>query len=217
MDKKELLKGMSAKERAALMRELKQEEQAERLRKREAYEQLRRSFVREAGRLAEDLAAHAREFCDWMDRECGAFREVMDVYGQLRSEDQQSYTLADGDFKVEVSSNKVKRFDERADLAAQKLMDFLARYIRQSERGKDDPMYQLAMSLLERNRQGDLDYKSISKLYELEDKFRDDEYTEIMQLFRESNVVQGTARNYYFWRRDGRGVWCKIEPSFCRL
>ena len=42
-------------------------------------------------------------------------------------------------------------------------------------------MYQLAMSLLERNRQGDLDYKSISKLYELEDKF-DDEYKGIMEL-----------------------------------
>ena len=40
----------------------------------------------------------------------------------------------------------------------------------------------LYTSLLERNKMGDLDYKSISKLYELEDKF-DEEYADIMRLF----------------------------------
>ena len=77
-------------------------------------------------------------------------------------------------------------------------------------------MYQLAMTLLERNKQGNLDYKSISKLYEMEGKF-DEEYTEIMNLFRESNVVQRTALNYYFSKRDKDGVWRRLEPSFCRL
>ena len=77
-------------------------------------------------------------------------------------------------------------------------------------------MYQLAMTLLERNKQGDLDYKSISKLYEMEDRF-DDEYRSIMDLFRESNVVIKTAINYYFSMRDQNGVWRRIEPSFCRL
>ena len=85
-----------------------------------------------------------------------------------------------------------------------------------SEKGADDPIYQLAMTLLERNKQGKLDYKSISKLYELESKF-DAEYCEIMQLFKESNVVQGTALNYYFSKRDKDGVWRRLEPSFCRL
>ena len=76
--------------------------------------------------------------------------------------------------------------------------------------------HQLAMTLLERNKQGDLDYKSISKLYELEGRF-DDHYKAIMDLFRESNVVQANAVNYYFYRRDEQGVWRQLEPSFCRL
>ena len=127
-----------------------------------------------------------------------------------------SFTLVEGDFKLEVRSNKVKSFDERADVAAERLMEYLKDYISGSDKGADDPMYQLAISLLERNRQGDLDYKSISKLYELEDKF-DDEYKGIMELFRESNVVQATAINYYFWKRDENNVWHRVEPSFCRL
>ena len=41
--------------------------------------------------------------------------------------------------------------------------------------------------------------------------------TEIMQLFKESNVVNGTAINFYFHQRDERGVWHRIEPSFNRM
>ena len=72
------------------------------------------------------------------------------------------------------------------------------------------------MTLLERNRQGDLDYKNISKLYEMEDRF-DEEYKSIMGLFRESHTVTKTAVNFYFWQRDKNGVWRRVEPSFCRL
>ena len=78
-------------------------------------------------------------------------------------------------------------------------------------------MYQLAMTLLERNKYGDLDYKSVSKLYDLESKFNDPEYSAIMDLFKESNTVERTATNYYFEERDGRGVWRRIEISFNRL
>lgn len=95
-------------------------------------------------------------------------------------------------------------------------MKYLEEYAKKTDKGTADPMYQLAMTLLERNKAGDLDYKSISKLYALEDKF-DNEYAEIMTLFKESNVVQKTALNYYFFLLNDKGVWTKIEPSFCRL
>lgn len=141
----------------------------------------------------------------------------MREYGAVKNEGQQSYTITDGDFKLEVKFNKVKGFDERANLAAERLVDYLKRYMAESEKGVEDPMYQMAMTLLERNKTGDLDYKSISKLYELEDKF-DEEYGEIMGLFKEANVVQTTATNYYFSKRNAStGVWIRIEPSFCRL
>lgn len=140
----------------------------------------------------------------------------MREYGRLRKEDQSSFTIVDGDMKIEVRSNNVKTFDERADMAAERLVEYLKAWVSRSDKGQDDPMYQLAMTLLERNRQGDLDYKSISKLYGMEDRF-DDEYREIMDLFRESNTVTKTAVNFYFWRRDTNGVWHRLEPSFCRM
>ena len=216
MNIQEMVKGMSAEERKAFMDEINKQEQQEQIDRRDAYETLRKEFVLEVKNRATGLVEAVKLFRDWLDGEVKTFRDVMREYGHLRKDEQMSFTLIEDDFKLEVRSNKVKGFDERADVAAERLMEYLKTYISGSAKGADDPMYQLAMSLLERNRQGDLDYKSISKLYELEDRF-DEEYKAIMELFRESNVVQTTAINYYFHQRDENNVWHRVEPSFCRL
>lgn len=213
----ELLKGMSKEQRAALLAQLQSEAKNDRVAKRETYEALRGEFMYDVLTRVNDVEQTVSGFKKWLDGEVTAFTKVMREYGAVKNDGQQSYTITDGDFKLEVKFNKVKGFDERADIAAERLVDYLKRYMAASEKGVEDPMYQMAMTLLERNKTGDLDYKSISKLYELEDKF-DEEYAEIMQLFKEANVVQNTATNYYFSKRNPEtGVWTRIEPSFCRL
>ena len=213
----EVLKELSAKERKELLKQLQQEEKEDQRSRREAYETLRHQFTFDVESKLMPIVNNVQGFYDWIVRESEAFRNVMRDYGQLRrGEEQSSFTVVDENFKLEVKSNKVKSFDERADLAAERLINYLKDYVGRTDKGVDDPMYQLAMTLLERNKQGDLDYKSISKLYELESRF-DTEYADIMQLFKESNVVYKTATNYYFYKRDLNGVWRRIEPSFCRL
>lgn len=211
------LNGLSSEERKQLLTQLQDEEKQSRQDRREAYEALRAAFIHEVKANVLEMVNAVSGFRKWLENETAGFTSVMKEYGQVKNDDQRSYTITDGDFRLEVKSNKVKGFDERADLAAERLIDYLKRYMQNSEKGSDDPMYQMAMTLLERNKMGDLDYKSISKLYELEDKF-DGEYAEIMRLFKEANVVQRNATNYYFHRRNPEtGVWTRIEPSFCRL
>ena len=187
-----------------MLRKLKEEEKTESIRRKETYEALRHQFMFDVESKLMPVVNDVQGFYDWIVGESKAFRNVMREYGQLRmrqGEETATFSVVDGNFKLEVKSNKVKSFDERADLAAERLIDYLKNYIAHSEKGVDDPMYQMAMTLLERNRQGDLDYKSISKLYELESRF-DEEYAAIMQLFKESNVVYKTATSYYFHKRD---------------
>ena len=211
------VKSLTKEQRAELLAQLQQEEKDDRIARRETYETLRGEFMHEVKTRVTGLVADVRGFRDWIERETEAFTAVMKEYGQVKSDGQRSYTVTDGDMRLEVKSNQVKAFDERADMAAERLIDYLRRYMEHSDKGADDPMYQMAMTLLERNKMGDLDYKSISKLYELEDKF-DEEYADIMRLFKEANVVQRTATNYYFSRRNPEtGVWTRIEPSFCRM
>lgn len=211
------IKSLSKEQRAALMAQLQQEEKEDRIARRETYEALRGEFMHEVKTNVLEMVNAVTGFRGWLEKEADAFTKVMKEYGQVKSDEQRSYTITDGDFRLEMKSNKVKGFDERADMAADRLIDYLKRYMQNSEKGSDDPMYQMAMTLLERNKMGDLDYKSISKLYELEDKF-DEEYADIMRLFKEANVVLRNATNYYFSRRNPEnGVWTRIEPSFCRL
>lgn len=208
---------LSEEEKAALRDQLNAEAKESRINKRDAYEGLRAEFMQRVYENLITVEADVKGFKQWLDKETEAFTQIMSEYGQVRKDDQQSFTITDGNFRLLIKTNKVKGFDERANLAADRLVVFLKDYMNKSEKGEADPMYQLAMTLLERNRAGDLDYKSISKLYEMEDKFQSQEYSDIMQLFKESNVVEKTATNYYFERSSKDGVWHRIEPSFCRL
>lgn len=211
------IKNLSKEERATLLAELQKEDKQNRIERRETYEGLRADLIHDVETRLTRIVTDVRDFHDWLQDEIDSFVGVMRDYGQVRKSDQRSYTVTDGDFRLEISSNNVKGFDERADLAAERLIDYLKRYMKKSEKGSDDPMYQMAMTLLERNKAGDLDYKSISKLYDLEAKF-DSEYSEIMNLFKEANVVQKNAVNYYFYKKNPKtNVWERIEPSFCRM
>lgn len=217
MNTEEFLNGLSAEQQEELLKTLAAKKQQSELDKRNAYESIRTSFGRNVKDEVVRVALSVKKFRDWLDKESEGFKEVMAEYGKLRSKEQRGYTLVVDDFKLEVKSQDVKGFDERAELAAQRLMEYLGAYIDKSEKGEDDPMYKLCMNLLERNRNGKFNYTSISKLYQLEGKFNDEEYTSIMNLFRESNVTKETVVSYYFSQKGEDGVWRKIEPSFCRL
>lgn len=206
MDTTVNIQNLSKEERAKLLAELQNEENQTRIARRETYEALRAEFIHNVDERLQQVVTDVRCFHDWLQGEVEGFVSIMKDYGQVRNSEQRSYTVTDGDFRLEIASNKVKGFDERADLAAERLIDYLKRYMKKSEKGSDDPMYQMAMTLLERNKAGDLDYKSISKLYDLEAKF-DGEYSEIMNLFKEANVVQKNAVNYYFSKKNPKRTY----------
>ena len=208
---------MSVEELERVLAEKKKEKKDNEIRRREAYEAIRAELLQKVKQKVHVVGGDVRGLFDFIESETGAFIEVMNEYGQVRRAGQSNFQISDTSFKIIIRTNNVKGFDERADVAATRLMEFLEPCIKQKNDGVDNPMYQLAMTLLERNKYGDLDYKSISKLYDLESKFNDPEYSAIMRLFKESNTVERTATNYYFEERDTRGVWRRIEISFNRL
>lgn len=212
------LSKLSSKELEALLAQKKEEERRQALDKRAAYEGIRAELITNTERKVRAVCTEVQGLFQYCQDEVLAFREIMLEYERLKLGDKQmSFKIQDGKFKVDVRANKVKRFDERADVAAARLIEFLQGWIAGKEDGQDNPMYQLAMTLLERNKYGDLDYKSISKLYDLKERFADPEYTAIMKLFEESHLVEGTVINFYFFEKTDLGVWKKIEPSFNRM
>jgi len=207
---------LNDEQRRQLLTDLQKDDSEKKRAKREAYETTKAIFVEAIFSQVDEQKELIDKFNADLLEGLDDFQQIMMQYGHLAS-GQRSFTLIHKDMKMVVKSNNVKRFDERGDMAAARLVVFLKDWIKKSEKGKDDPLYVLAMKTLERNKAGDLDYKRVSDLYELEGRFANPEYTSIMELFRESHIVDGTVTHYYFYRKSAGGVWNKIELSFNQL
>lgn len=208
---------LSEKEREELLSRLSAEKKLKEAAKRKNYQKMRNRFIASTEKRVRKYVKEGMALKKWLHDEANTFYNAMKGYGELKRDEQLGFTVGNDNFRIQVKGNRVKRFDERADIAEKRLIDYLNRWIQSKGEGERNPVYKLAMSLLQRNEAGDLDYKSISRLYELEQDFNDPEYTAIMQLFRESNTVEGTVIRFYFEERDGMNRWKRIEPSFNQM
>lgn len=209
-------KNLTPRERQQLLNDLQKQQKADREAVRHAYEGLKAEFLEEIYSRVLVQRQSVKNFFDYLVNYSEGFREIMDEYGAIKT-NQLTFTLVYGNFKFEAKTNKVKKFDERADMAAVRLVSFLKEWVKGQPDGTDNAMYQLAMLAIERNANGDLDYKQISNLQKVETKFNHPEYSEIMTMFRESHIIEGTSTNFYFYERTELGVWKKIEISFNRM
>ena len=188
------IKNLSEKEREALLSKLQAEKKRKDGDRKKNYQKLRARFLASVERKLRKYIKDGQEFKEWLRKEATAYYDQLKEYGGLKRDEQLGFEVTE-----------------------KRLVDYLNAWI--GKKGDDgrNPMYKLAMSLLQRNEAGDLDYKSISRLYELEDDFNDPEYSEIMRLFRESNVVEGTVIRFYFEEKDGNNQWKRIVPSFNKM
>lgn len=208
---------LSEKEREELLSRLSAEKKLKEAAKRKNYQKMRNRFIASTEKRVRKYVKEGMALKKWLHDEADTFYNAMKGYGELKRDEQLGFTVGNDNFRIQAKGNRVKRFDERADIAEKRLIDYLNRWIQSKGEGERNPVYKLAMSLLQRNEAGDLDYKSVSRLYELEQDFNDTEYTSIMQLFRESNIVEGTVVRFYFEEKDEMNRWKRIEPSFNQM
>ena len=210
---------LSATEQADLLRQLTEKTREEQRNRKDAYESIKAQYLVDVKARLMRHVQDCRDFKTWLRGESETFMKMLHEYGQLKRDEQLGFSVKDDDFKVLMKGNRVKGFDERADVAEKRLVDFLNAWIatRDEGNGKKNPMYKLAMSMIQRNEAGDLDYKSISQLYELEADFDDPEYSDIIALFKESHCVEGTVIQFYFEKKDKYNRWAKVEPSFNKM
>ena len=192
------LSKLSSKELKELLAKKREEEHQAALKKREAYEGIRAELVQRVENKVRAVCEEVKGLHKFCVDELGAFRDTLAEYGQLRNPGQLKFTVQEGNFRIEVKTCKIKKFDERADVAASRLIEFLQSWIKEKKDGTNDPMYQLAMPLLE-------------------ERFNNPEYSSIMSLFKESHLVEASSTNFYFYEKNDLGVWVRLEPSFNRL
>ncbi|HEY3389994.1 MAG TPA: DUF3164 domain-containing protein, partial [Prolixibacteraceae bacterium] len=97
---------LSADQIAEILEERRKEEKAEKISKREAYEGIRADVVVKIENAVRRVASDVQSLFEFVVNETEAFRSIMGEYGALRRESQMSYALEEGNFKIEVKSNK---------------------------------------------------------------------------------------------------------------
>ena len=132
---KDELKDMTADQLEQLLEQKRAEERQAADKRRRDYEETRADFVKRMAAETRNITGRVREFYDLVVAETDAFRKIMQEYGATRRDDQLGYSVQEGDFRLEVKCNRVKCFDERADVAAARLIDFLKAWIG-GERGR---------------------------------------------------------------------------------
>lgn len=187
--------------------------------KKEKYEKERDTLVASlmtgADRLAEDMS----KFKELAFSQLREFYNTMLEYGSLRggANNKGSFSVLNSDqtIKVVFSSQVVKDFDERSAVAEKHLRDFAEAFVRK----KDERNYKLLMACLERNsRTGKLDIGQVSKLYKLEDDFKDfPQFGEAVKLFKESYVEKETAHYVRFFKKNSIGKYESVQLDFASI
>lgn len=210
------LTALSTRDLEKALAQRKAQENAEREARRSEYETEKDELINTLGNTAIAAAETLRTFKQTAMDNVRGFRAKLLEYGQLRKGEANkgNFEIKNDNFKITFSSQVRKCFDERSELAEEKLKKFLGSFVKK----RDKDLHDLVLSLLERNpKSGDLDISNIQRLYKLEDRFDNDDWREAIRLFKESYNPEGTAYYVRFFNKDEQNGWQLINLNFASI
>lgn len=210
------VKELSTQELEALLKQRKAAE-AKRLEKeREAYEKNRDEKIFDMINTARTLFKELEEFKQFCHIEMEKQGLKLSEYGKLRSNSKGGFTVKNSDDTMRVTRRRDTEpsWDERSQKAIELIKDFLGDSIKK----RDVKMYEILMSFLERNANGDLEYSRVMDLYKHEDKFDDARWKEGLRLIKESfsNHLKGFGYEFKI-KNEASGKWDNLLLNFSSL
>lgn len=131
-------------------------------------------------------------------------RDRLNNYGLIKSNSKGGFHIKDKNRKLVFAYRTDCEYDFRAGKAEGLLKDFLTDFVKK----RDLKMYNVVSALLERNKEGNLEYSRIQSLYKLENEFDDPRWKEAIRLFRESFKPSGSSIMPQFYKKDETtGKW----------
>lgn len=133
---------------------------------------------------------------------------MLDEYGKIRSNSKGGFHIKsrDNKFKVVYRFQSICDWDSRAVKAEELLKEFLKDVLMP----RDADSYAIIMAMLEKNKEGKLEYGRLQALYSQENRFDDARWLEAIRLFKESFVATNSKMGLEFYRRAD--VSLKWEP-----
>lgn len=197
------------------IKERKAKEEAAQLKKKEEYEVMKHNLVVKLIYNAIQIEDHLKRFKNDLHIAMDAQAERLAEYGEIRSNSKGGFSILDnkGEFKVTRIRSTQPTWDERSMKAVELIKDFLSSTVKKHNR----KLYEILISFIEKNANGDLEYQKVMNLVSHEDKYDDPRWKEGLKLIKESYSVHLRAYGYEFARKNEQGGWDKINLSFSSM
>lgn len=206
---------LTAEELKTLLADVQRKEKAEKAKKEKAYQATKNQLVNELVHDALEIQEDLKEFKGAAFSRLKEHYERMKEFGDVRSNHKGNFQLKSdcGDFKVEFSNQVIKEFDERAELAAEHLNQFLLTHVKK----KDTEMYEYIKGLSEK-KNDKFDINLVGRLFAMEDKFQHESWKKAIELFKASYVEVDSAQYVRFFKRnDQNGQYENINLNFASV
>lgn len=197
---------LSTDELEALLAKRKEEERERIQKARTDYEKFVEKATSQIVRKAIGLSKHITNFYNNTTTELEALRDKLNEYGEIKSTSKGGFMrkTKDGNHKVVYRFTQGGDWDERGEKAEGLLKDFLNDFVRK----RDLKMFKVVSALLERNKEGKLEYSRVQSLYQLESEFDDPRWKEAIRLFKEGFQPTKSKMRIEIHKRDEKsGKW----------
>lgn len=183
----------------------------ERKKKRSEYEELKINTIAGLGMKAANLNNKLRDFKQEAFDEMQTLYKCLQEYSSRHADGKGNFTVDNDKYKVSYKKQGKCSFDERAFQAEKHIKEFLdTRY------SADNDTKDLIMQLLER-KNGDLDVNLVQKLYQMEDRFQDENWIRGIQLLKESYQYTHSKDYIKFEEKNDQGEWIPISLQFSKI
>lgn len=184
---------------------------AEKREKQQAYEQLKNDVLNNLCKEAVLRNDSLKLFKTKSFDDLGALYEMLKEYSSRHADGKGSFTIENDEFRILYKKQGKPSFDERSDQAEKHIKDFL-----ESRYNGDKDTKDLIMSLLER-RNGELDVALIQKLYQMEDRFDNENWKCGIELLKESYNYKHSKDYVRFEKKTEQGAWENINLQFSSI
>lgn len=198
-----------------MLKERKKQEALKAEKEKQAYENGRDEMIEKVILTAKTLFRELGEFKTFCHIEMDKQAVKLSEYGKIRSNSKGGFSVTDKNDTMRVTRRRDTEpvWDERSGKAVELIKEFLGDAIKK----RDIKMYEILMSFLERNANGDLEYGRVMDLYKHEDKFDDPRWKEGLKLIKESFSNHLKGYGYEFKVKGEDGKWENLYLNFSSL
>lgn len=206
---------LTAEELKTLLADVQRKEKAEKAKKEKAYQATKNQLVNELVHNAIGIRDILLEFKNSSFDRLKSHYELMKEYGEVKSNHKGNFQLKsdDGQFKVEFANQVIKEFDERSELAAEHLNEFLATHVKK----RSEADYNMIKGFIEK-KNDKFDVSLVGRLFQMEDNYEHPLWKKAIELFKVSYVEVDSAQYVRFFKRnDQNGQYENINLNFASV